>query len=179
MEQEFNRTEQKDVEEKQESEKMEAEVKEVEKAVKETEVIAKKAQEEAKKEQILVQKTQTATVELRRRALGKKQDKCKTGKTSFEAERDALDGAKKTERKAIDDAVKEALGADMNIAKQQGEIAKFGSQKALLITRRQRETVQAELAKLETDIRDLDAKARLAQQEIQAAGAKKAAAVSI
>ena len=49
----------------------------------------------------------------------------------------------------------------------------------MLITRRQRETVQAELAKLETDIRDLDAKARLAQQEIQAAGAKKAAAVSI
>ena len=100
---------------------------------------------------------------IRRRALGKKQDKCKMGKTAFETERDALDAVKKTERKAIDDAVKEALAQDMAIAKQQGEIAKFGSQKSLLISRRQKETVQAELAKLDTEIRDLDAKARLAQ----------------
>ena len=118
MEQEFNQTEQKHEEEKQESVKMETEVKAVEKAVNETEIVTKLAQEEAKKEQILVQKTQTATVELRRRALGKKQDKCKMGKTNFETERDALDAVKKTERKAIDDAVKEALAQDMAIAKQ-------------------------------------------------------------
>lgn len=48
----------------------------------------------------------------------------------------------------------------------------------MLISRRQKETVQAELAKLDTDIRDLDAKARLAQQAIQAAGAQKAATVA-
>mgnify|MGYP007022996740 CR=1 FL=1 len=72
MQQEFNQTEQKDVEEKQESEKIEAEVKEVEKSVKETEIVAKKAQEEAKKEQILVQKAQTESIVIRRRALGKK-----------------------------------------------------------------------------------------------------------
>jgi hypothetical protein len=40
------------------------------------------------------------------------------GKTNFETERDALDALKKTERKAIDDAQKEALASDMNIAKQ-------------------------------------------------------------
>lgn len=162
MEQEANATEAKDIEEKRESEKMETEVKEIEKQVNETEIVTKRAREEAKKEEVLVQKTRSASVEIRRRALGKKQDKCKQGKLAFETERNATDDVKKTERQTIGDQQKEVLAADMSIAKQQGEIAKFGSQKSLLITRRQKETVQEEITKLDTEIRDLDSKARLA-----------------
>lgn len=98
MEQEANATEAKDIEEKRESEKMETEVKEIEKQVNETEIVTKRAREEAKKEEVLVQKTRSASVEIRRRALGKKQDKCKQGKLAFETERNATDDVKKTER---------------------------------------------------------------------------------
>ena len=57
-------------------------------------------------------------------------------------------------------------------------MAKFGSQKAALISKKQKETVQAELAKIDTDIKDLDSKARLAQQEIQSADEKKRSAIA-
>jgi hypothetical protein len=66
----------------------------------------------------------------------------------------------------------------LSISRQQGDLAKFGSQKSVLISRRQKETVQAELAKIDGEIKDLDSKARLAQQEIQAAGAKKTSAIA-
>jgi len=48
----------------------------------------------------------------------------------------------------------------------------------MLISRRQKETVQAELAKIDGEIKDLDSKARLAQQEVQAAGTKKTSAIT-
>lgn len=176
--QEQNTTEEKEAEEKKEAETMKTEVEEVEKQVKEVEVVAKKAVEEAKKEQEIVQKSQVRTVEIRRRAVGKRQDKCKEGKTNFENERNELDDLKKAERKVIDTAQRDILDADLVSSRQQGDLAKFGSQKSALISKRQKETVQAEIAKIDGEVKDLDSKARLAQQEIQAAGAKKAAAIA-
>jgi hypothetical protein len=96
---------------------METEVKEVEKQVKEVEVIAKKAVEEAKKEQEVVTKSQGKTIEIRRRAVGKRQDKCREGKKNFEKERDELDALKKAERKVIDTAQKDILDADLSISR--------------------------------------------------------------
>lgn len=107
--QEQNTTETKDQEEKKESEKMEGETKEMEKTVKEIEVVSKKAIEEAKKEQETVTKRQNNVIVIRRKALGKKQDKCKEGKVNFEKERDELDQLKKDERKNIEDAQKTML----------------------------------------------------------------------
>jgi len=85
--------------------------------VKEVEVVAKKAVEEAKKEQEVVTKSRGATVEIRRRAVGKRQDKCKEGKKNFEKERDELDELKKAERKVIDTAQRDILDSDLSISR--------------------------------------------------------------
>lgn len=118
MEGEEKKMEEQDEEEKKEGEKIETEVKEVQKQVNEVEIVAKKAREEAKKEEELVQKTREQSIVIRRRALGKKQDKCKVGKKAFEDERDATDALKKAEKKTIEDNTKAILEADMTISKQ-------------------------------------------------------------